>query len=118
MTVAREIAAERLVFVDEMDTNIFLCPLYAWSPRGERAHCFVSRNRGLNTMLLASMTVEGIAPCLSVEGTTTGGIVFEAYIERVLQGNGRIEVEAVVLAMTDGTGRYRNTRRSDLRILG
>ena len=85
VTVAREIAAERLVFVDEMDTNISLRPLYAWSPRGERAHCFVSRNRGLNTMLLASMTVEGIAPCLAVEGATTGGIVFEAYIERVLQ---------------------------------
>jgi transposase len=81
--VAREIAAERLVFVDEMETNTSLHPLYAWAPRGERAHCFVPRNRGPNTTLLASMTAEGMGPCLAVEGATSR-IVFEAYIEKVL----------------------------------
>ena len=81
--VAREIAAERLVFVDEMGTNTSLHPLYAWSPRGERAHCFVPRNRGPNTTLLASMTAEGMGACLAVEGATSR-IVFEAYIEKVL----------------------------------
>lgn len=83
VTVARETVAERLVFVDEMGTNTSLHPLYAWSPRGERAHCFVPRNRGPNTTLLASMTAEGMGPCLAVEGATDG-IVFETYIERVL----------------------------------
>ena len=82
-TVAREIATERLVFVDEMGTNPSLHPLYAWSPRGERAHCSVPRNRGPNTTLLASMTAEGMGLCLAVEGPTTR-IVFEAYIEKVL----------------------------------
>ena len=56
VTLARETAAERLVFMDEMGTNTTLHPLYDWSPRGERARCFVPRNRGLNTTLLASMT--------------------------------------------------------------
>jgi transposase len=82
-TVTPETAAERLVFVDEMGTNTSLHPLYAWSPRGERAHCFVPRNRGPNTTLIASMTVEGMGPCLAVEGATTR-IVFEAYVEKVL----------------------------------
>ena len=41
------------------------------------------RNRGPNTTLLASMTSEGMGPCLAVEGATTR-IVFEAYVERVL----------------------------------
>jgi transposase len=82
-TVAREIAAERLVFVDEMGTNTSLYPLYAWSPRGDRARCSVPRNRGPNTTLLASMTAEGMGPCLAVEGATTK-IVFEAYVEKVL----------------------------------
>ena len=82
-TVAREIATERLVFVDEMGTNTSLHPLYAWSPRGERARCSVPRNRGPNTTLLASMTAEGMGPCLAVEGATTR-LVFEAYIEKVL----------------------------------
>jgi DDE superfamily endonuclease len=86
VTVAREITPERLVvFVEEMGTNTSLHPLYACSsPRGERAHCFVPRNRGPNTTtLLASMTTKGMGPCLAVEGATDG-IVFEAYIERVL----------------------------------
>jgi transposase len=83
VTVAREIAAERLVFVDEVGTNTSLHPLYAWSPRGERARCLVPRNRGPNTTLLASMTAEGMGPCLAVEGATTR-IVFETYLEKVL----------------------------------
>jgi transposase len=43
----------------------------------------VPRNRGPNTTLLASMTAEGMGPCLAVEGATTG-IVFETYIEKIL----------------------------------
>ena len=66
-----------------MGTNTSLHPLYTWSPRGERARCSVPRNRGPNTTLLASMTSEGMGPCLAVEGATTR-IVFEAYVERVL----------------------------------
>ena len=71
------------MFVDEMGANTSLQPLYAWSPRGERARCSVPRNRGPNTTLLASMTSEGMGPCLAVQGATTR-IVFEAYIEKVL----------------------------------
>ncbi len=81
-TVGREITTEQLVFVDEMGTNTSLHPLYAWSPRGERAHYFVPRNRGPNTTLIASITAEGMGACLAVEGATTR-IVFEAYIDVV-----------------------------------
>ncbi len=41
------------------------------------------RNRGKNTTLLASMTIEGMGPCVAVEGTTTSA-VFEAYVEQIL----------------------------------
>ena len=57
--------------------------LYARAPRGERAYGKVPRNRDPNTTLLASMTAEGMGPCLAVEGPTTK-LVFEAYVERVL----------------------------------
>ena len=77
------IDAERLVFVDEMGANTSLAPLHAWSRRGERAQLKAPRNRGRNTTLLASMTLEGLGPCLAVVGSTTKG-VFEAYVERVL----------------------------------
>jgi transposase len=83
VTVAEEIDAHRLVFVDEMGTNTSLSPLYAWAPRGERAYCSVPRNRGPNTTLLSSMSAEGIGPSLAVEGPTNRE-VFEAYVERVL----------------------------------
>jgi hypothetical protein len=66
--VAGEICAERLVFVDEMGANISLAPLYAWSRWGERAFVSVPRNWGKNATLLASMSLEGMGPCLAVEG--------------------------------------------------
>jgi transposase len=56
---------------------------YARAPKGERAYGSVPRNRGKNTTLLASIGLEGMGPCLVVEGTTTK-IIFEAYVERVL----------------------------------
>jgi hypothetical protein len=81
--VAGQIDAERLVFVDEMGSNTSLFSLYAWAPRGERARCSVPRNRGKNTTLLASMTTEGIGPCLAVVGATTR-VIFETFVERLL----------------------------------
>jgi transposase len=81
--VAEEIDARRLVFVDEMGTNTSLSPLYAWSKKGQRAFCSVPRNRGPNTTLLTSMSVEGMGPSMAVEGATDRE-VFETYVERVL----------------------------------
>jgi transposase len=81
--VAGRIDPERLVFVDEMGTNVSLSPLYAWSPKGERAYGSAPRNWGKNVTLLASITPEGLGECLAVEGPTTRE-VFEAYLEQVL----------------------------------
>ncbi len=81
--VAEKVDQKRLVFVDEMGANTSLSPLYAYSPKGERAHVCVTRNRGPNTTLLSSMTLSGMGPSLAVEGATTAR-VFEAYVEGVL----------------------------------
>jgi hypothetical protein len=81
--VAYSLDARSLVFVDEMGTNTSLSPVYGWSKKGQRAHCSVPRNRGKNTTVLASMSVEGMGPSLAVEGSTTSA-VFEAYVERIL----------------------------------
>jgi hypothetical protein len=81
--VVGSLDANRLVFVDEMGTNTSLAPLYAWSRRGERALFEVPRNWGANVTLLASMSAEGMGPCLAVEGSTTKA-VFETYLERAL----------------------------------
>jgi len=81
--VAERVEAERLVFVDEMGSNISLSALYAWAPKGERARWSVPRNRGANTTVLSSMTLEGMGSALTVEGATTSA-VFETYVEQVL----------------------------------
>jgi hypothetical protein len=75
--VAGTTGAERFVFVDECSTNVSLRPLYAWSPRGERALCSAPRNGGANVTLLSSMALSGMGPSLAVEGATTRA-VFEA----------------------------------------
>src|SRR5215211_6449388 len=76
------IDAKRLVFVDEMGTNTSLAPLYGWSRRGRRAPLKAPRNWGSNLTFLASVTREGMGPCLAVEGATTRE-AFEAYLEHV-----------------------------------
>ena len=81
--VVQSLDARSLVFVDEMGTNISLSPIYGWAKKGERAHRSVPRNRGKNTTLLSSMSMEGMGPSLAVEGATNGE-VFETYVERVL----------------------------------
>ena len=57
--VAAELDPRRLVFIDEMGVHTSLAPLYGYSPRGERVHLEVPRNRGKNTTLLASITLLG-----------------------------------------------------------
>jgi transposase len=81
--VAETIDTNRLVFVDEMGANTSLCPLYAYSLRGRRVQAEVPRNRGKNTTLLASMSIDGMGPFVAVEGTITSA-VFEAYVEQIL----------------------------------
>jgi transposase len=81
--VAETVDPRRLVFIDEMGTNTSLAPLYAYPLKGRRAYAEVPRNRGANTTLLASMSLEGMGPCLAVEGATTA-MVFESYVERAL----------------------------------
>jgi transposase len=76
------------------------------APKGKRAYGNVPRNRGKNTTLLASMGVEGMGPCLVVEGATTKAI-FEAYVERVLApalSPGRVVVMDNLLKPTTGSG--------------
>jgi transposase len=69
--------------VDEMGVHTALAPIYGYAPKGERLRLSVPRNRGKNTTLLSSMTVDGMGPSLAVEGATTAR-VFEAYVEKAL----------------------------------
>jgi len=107
--VAGAVDPRRLVFVDEMGTNTSLSARYAYSLKGSRAYDRVPRNRGVNTTLLASMSLEGMGPCLTVEGTTTA-TVFEAYVEQVLAPTLRRGQVVVV----DNLGAHKGVRIREL----
>ena len=83
MMVAGVLDPGKLVFVDECGTHTSLAPVYGYSPKGERLKLCVARNRGKNTTLLASITLEGMGPSMAVEGSSTKE-VFEAYLEHIL----------------------------------
>jgi hypothetical protein len=59
MVVATEVDLDRLVFVDEMGTNVSLSPLYAWSGRGVRAFGSAPRNWGKNVTCWRASPIEG-----------------------------------------------------------
>jgi hypothetical protein len=81
--VAAVVNPQRLIFVDEWGTHTSLAALYGYAPRGQRLYLSVPTNRGKNTTLLSSMSLEGMGPSLTVEGATTSR-VFETYVEKVL----------------------------------
>ena len=95
--------------MDEMGTNTSLSPRYAYSPRGRRAYAKVPRNRGANTTLLASMSFEGMGPCLAVQGPTSA-TVFEAYVEKVLAP--RLRRRQIVVV--DNLGAHKSERAREL----
>ena len=79
----KELDAKRQVVLDECGANIALTPMYARAPKGERARGSVPRNRGKNTTLLASLSLEGIGASMLIEGAVNAA-VFETYLEHLL----------------------------------
>lgn len=100
---------KKIVFVDECGTNIGLTPLWARAPKGERAFGKAPRNRGKNTTLIASLSLEGMGPSMSIEGTTDGA-AFEVYVREVL-GPALVEGQVVIL---DNLGAHRGGRVREL----
>ena len=107
--VVAEVDPERLVFGDEMGVHTSLAPLYGYSPKGERVHLQVPRNRGKNTTLLASITLGGMGETLAVEGSTNQE-VFKAYLEHVLAPT----LEAGQLVIMDNLSAHKPARVREL----
>src|SRR5919199_1560752 len=108
--LASRFDARRLVFVDESGFNTSMTRLRARAPRGKRAYGKVPRNRGKNTTLIASITLEGgMGESVAIEGATDAQ-AFEVYVEHFLApslGEGQV----VVL---DGLGAHRTQKVREL----
>jgi transposase len=100
----------RLVFIDESGFHTSMTRLRARAPKGERAYGEVPRNRGKNTTLIASISLEGVmGEAMTIEGATDAE-VFEAYVEHFLAPT-LTEGRVVVL---DGLGAHRTQRVREL----
>jgi transposase len=74
---------ERLVFVDESSTNIAMVPRYARAPKGERAFGKAPRNWGKNVTLISSITLSGMGPSMSIQGSSETES-FSLYMREIL----------------------------------
>jgi transposase len=98
------------VFIDESGFHTSMTRPRARAPRGERAYAKVPRNRGKNTTLIASLTLEGMmGEAMTIEGATDAR-AFEAYIEHFLAPT-LTEGQVVVL---DGLGAHRTDKVREL----
>lgn len=79
----RSVDPKRLVFVDECSTNIATVARYARAPKGQRAYGKAPRNWGGNVTLVSSITLEGMGPSMSIEGSADGES-FGFYLKNVL----------------------------------
>lgn len=74
--------ADEYVFLDESSTRLYMTPLYARSPKGQRAIAVVPK-RSANITLIAAMGKQGMQAPMTLEGSLDGD-AFEVYVERVL----------------------------------
>jgi transposase len=74
--------ADDYLFVDESSTRLNMTPLYARSPKGQRAIAVVPK-RSSNITLIAAMTKQGMQATMTLEGSLDGD-AFEVYVENVL----------------------------------
>ena len=100
----------RFVSVDECGTHTSMTRSRARAPRGKRAYGEVPRNRGKNTTLIASMTLEGgMGEAMAVEGATDAK-VFEAYVEGFLAPS----LWAGQIVLLDNLGAHKTTKVREL----
>lgn len=75
---------KRLVFIDESGFDLAMAPLYARALKGQRAYGRVPKNRGENSSLIATLSLdEGISAAMTVEGAVDG-LAFGVYVREVL----------------------------------
>jgi transposase len=80
---ATSLSSEDLVFVDETGSHIAMTPLYAYAPKGQRAHGKVPRNYGATMTLIASLSLSGMGEALILDGAADGA-TFDLYVEQIL----------------------------------
>ena len=71
------------MFVDESSTNVAMVARYARAPRGARAYGKAPRNWGRNVTLISSVTLAGMGPSMSIEGSADGES-FSLYLKEML----------------------------------
>lgn len=97
------------VIIDESGTNLNLTRRYARAPRSQRAYGAVPRNTPPNTTLIASLSLAGMGPALTLPGAANTA-AFEVYIEQIL-GPSLVRGQIVVM---DNLSAHKSVRVREL----
>ena len=106
------LAPERLVFLDECGVLTGMARLYGRGPRGERARGAVPHGSWTRLSVLGALAREGMLAAMSVQGAASG-VVFHAYLERVLLPELRRAKPDAVLVM-DNLGAHKTPNVREL----
>lgn len=79
----RQLDPQRVKVVDECGTHLALTRLYGRAPKGQRLRGTAPRNRGKNTTLVASLSLQGLQAPWTLEGAIDTP-AFERYVRDVL----------------------------------
>lgn len=79
----RDIAASRLVFVDETGTNVAMTRLFSRAQVGARAFGKVPKNQGVNLTIVGAIALDGVRALMAYEGGTTRE-AFLAFVRNAL----------------------------------
>ena len=100
---------KRLWFIDEFGVHLAMYPVYARSPRGERADVEERFETGSNISVICVLTLRGVDTPMMIEGSIDGEVL-ERYIEQLLAP----ELRPGDIVVWDNVPTHRNKRAIEL----
>lgn len=82
-TAQPNLAAERLVFIDETGASTKMARRYGWAPRGQRCRAPVPHGHWKTTTFVGALRLKGMIAPMVLDGAMHGA-AFLAYVEQVL----------------------------------
>lgn len=107
----KEVAHERLRFLDEAGATTVLTRLYARAVGGNRTSEAVPRNYGASTSMISTIGVGGVEATMLIEGSVDT-LCFDAYCEQIL----RPTLRAGDVIVLDNLGAHRASRIEEITI--
>lgn len=98
-----QLAASRLVFIDESAAKTNMTRLRGRAPRGQRLVASCPHGRWQTTAMISSVRLDGSSACMTIDGATNTE-VFQAYVREILMPT----LRAGDIVVMDNLGAHKN----------